>query len=245
MDAPSPDVRAIARHHEHGLTGLEAHAVQSTCVGAAPRFWMPLLKVFADSGFYGASTQDIADVLGIRQASLYYYFPSEEVALEEVCLRGVEGFLERAVASGAAREKIERLMRAHLIPLTDRRSYVRTFLNERQHLPADSRRRIGRLSRAYKRLIEIVLKSGVRDGEFRPDLDCRLTTLAFLATCNGVAAWYGKEPETTIEKVASEYVRLLLSGIRGRGVRNRTTSSVERRSALRTGRWRTIQEGHS
>ena len=30
-------------------------------------------KVFARRGYHGASTQDIADVLGIRQASLYYY----------------------------------------------------------------------------------------------------------------------------------------------------------------------------
>ena len=38
-------------------------------------------KVFAERGYHGATTQDIADVLGIRQASLYYYFPSKEVAL--------------------------------------------------------------------------------------------------------------------------------------------------------------------
>jgi AcrR family transcriptional regulator len=30
-------------------------------------------KVFARRGYHGASTQDIADVLGMRQASLYYY----------------------------------------------------------------------------------------------------------------------------------------------------------------------------
>ena len=35
-------------------------------------------KVFARRGYHGASTQDIADVLGIRQASLYYYFESKE-----------------------------------------------------------------------------------------------------------------------------------------------------------------------
>ena len=39
-------------------------------------------KVFARRGYHGAATQDIADVLGIRQASLYYYIPSKEVALE-------------------------------------------------------------------------------------------------------------------------------------------------------------------
>jgi TetR/AcrR family transcriptional regulator, cholesterol catabolism regulator len=174
-------------------------------------------QVFAARGYHGASTQDIADVLGIRQASLYYYFPSKEVALEQVCLRGVEGFLESAVsvaaASGTAREKIQSILRAHLAPLLDRRAFVRTFLNERQHLPTESRRRIGRLSRAYERLIEDILKSGVRDGEFRRNLDCRLAALALLGIANAVAAWYGREPKATVERVASEYAHIFLSGI--------------------------------
>src|SRR3954454_9744659 len=74
-------------------------------------------RVFAERGFHGATTQDIADVLGIRQASLYYYFPSKEVALEEVCARGVEGFFEAAavIAAGpeTARIKLERLIASH------------------------------------------------------------------------------------------------------------------------------------
>ena len=53
-------------------------------------------RVFAERGYHGASTQDIADVLGIRQASLYYYFRSKEMALEQVCMQGVGGFFETA-----------------------------------------------------------------------------------------------------------------------------------------------------
>ena len=93
----------------------------------------------------------------------------------------------------------------------DRRPYLRTFLNERQHLPSDSRRRIGRLSWAYEHLKK-VLKSGVRDVEFRRDLDCRLAALALLGVTNAVAAWYGKETKATVDTIASEYARLYLSG---------------------------------
>ena len=81
-------------------------------------------RVFASKGFHGASTQDIADELGIRQASIYYYFPSKDVALEKVCLIGAEGFYESAKAiadgEGAATEKIARLCAAHTTPLIDR-----------------------------------------------------------------------------------------------------------------------------
>ena len=64
----------------------------------APQIIEAAARVFAERGFHGATTQDIADVLGIRQASLYYYFSSKEAALELVCLRGVEGFFEAAKA---------------------------------------------------------------------------------------------------------------------------------------------------
>src|SRR5690348_17883325 len=62
----------------------------------APQIIDAAARVFAERGFHGATTQDIADVLGIRQASLYYYFSSKEAALELVCLKGVEGFFEAA-----------------------------------------------------------------------------------------------------------------------------------------------------
>jgi AcrR family transcriptional regulator len=190
-------------------------------------------QVFAERGFHGASTQDIADVLGIRQASLYYYFPAKEVALEEVCMRGVEGFLEAAIAiagaPGTARDKLARLIEAHLSPLLDRRDYMRTFLNERQHLRNESRRRIGRLSRAYERLIEDIVQAGVRGGEFRLDINCRITALALLGMTNAVAAWFGKEPKMTVEKIGSEFVRLLLSGIGSDGPSRRAKSHSGRR----------------
>src|SRR5262245_26908235 len=111
----------------------------------APEIIEAAARVFAERGFHGATTQDIADVLGIRQSSLYYYFPSKEGALELVCLHGGVGYFEvaKAIASGpgAAADKLARLIKSHLAPLTDRSDFVRVFLNERQHLPSESRRR--------------------------------------------------------------------------------------------------------
>src|ERR1700674_5126248 len=86
----------------------------------APEIIEAAARVFAERGFHGATTQDIADVLGIRQASLYYYFSSKEAALELVCARGAEGFLEAAaiIASGpeSATDKLRLLILAHLSP---------------------------------------------------------------------------------------------------------------------------------
>src|SRR5512143_4259982 len=86
----------------------------------APQIIDAAARVFAERGFHGATTQDIANVLGIRQASLYYYFPSKEGALELVCLHGVAGFVEvaKSIAAGpgTATEKLTRLVKSHLSP---------------------------------------------------------------------------------------------------------------------------------
>jgi len=184
-------------------------------------------QVFAERGFHGATTQDIADVLGIRQASLYYYFPSKEVALEHVCARGAEGFLEAAavIAAGpeSVTEKLRRLIIAHLSPLLDRPDFVRVFHNERKHLPLASRRRIGKTVRAYERVIEEVLKAGIRNGEFRADLDPRLVTFGILGMVKSVAGWFDKEAGAKIERIVEEFFRLLVEGIAAGGGGRRPT----------------------
>jgi TetR/AcrR family transcriptional regulator, cholesterol catabolism regulator len=182
----------------------------------APEIIEAAARVFAERGFHGATTQDIADVLGIRQASLYYYFASKEEALELVCLQGVAGYFEvaKAIAAGpgTAADKLSRLIKAHLSPLTDRSDFVRVFLHERQHLPAESRRRIGRWSRGLERVFEDVLKDGMRRGEFRPELDPRLVVLGILGMANAVASWYRHE-DVAIERISAEFVRLAVHGI--------------------------------
>jgi AcrR family transcriptional regulator len=173
-------------------------------------------RVFAERGYHGASTQDIADLLGIRQASLYYYFPSKEIALEQVCMQGVAGFLEteQAIAAGpgTAPEKLAGLVRAHIAPLLDRSHFVRVFLTQRQFLPTPSRRRIGKLSRAIEQIFEDVIRQGIRKGAFRADADARLATLAILGMCNAVASWYGREG-VSIERIGGAFVALALRGL--------------------------------
>jgi AcrR family transcriptional regulator len=180
-------------------------------------------QVFARKGFHGASTQDIADVLGVRQASLYYYFPSKEVALEMVCARGVEGFVEAAIrvteGNGTASDKLRGLIASHLNPLRDRLDYVKVFLNERKHLPTESRHRIGRHSRAVERIFEDVLRAGRESGEFRADLDPRLAALAILGMVNTVPIWHETERGADLDRVTEQFAALVLDGVRRKGSR--------------------------
>ncbi len=180
-------------------------------------------QVFAAKGFHGASTQDIADVLGIRQASLYYYFKSKDDALRIVCEKGAAGFHERAKkiveAPGASREKLATLITAHLAPLEDRADYVRVFLRERQHLSPAARKTIDAHARRVETCFETVIAQGMSYGAFSPRHDPRLATLAILAMVNAVPFWKDTSRRNARGKLAAsaarEIAQMALGGLTG------------------------------
>jgi TetR/AcrR family transcriptional regulator, cholesterol catabolism regulator len=180
--------------------------------------------VFAARGYHGASTQDIADRLGMRQASLYYYFPSKEAALELVCLRGVEGYVEHALAAangpGTAIDKLAAILGSHLSAMSEHAAFSRAFLRERRFLPPAARRRIGRVARRYERIVEGVLEAGIAAGELRADLDPKLAMLGILGMVNAAVDWHDKKPGLTAGRIAAGFTRLAVAGIAAkRGLR--------------------------
>jgi AcrR family transcriptional regulator len=174
-------------------------------------------RVFAERGYHGTTTQAIADVLGMRQASLYYYFPSKEAALEEVCARGTDGFVE-----GAERvmqmdkpplEKLKLLIASHLAPIETMPDYVRVFINERRYLPDASRKRVGRKSRRIERFFEQVIQAGIDDGSIRAGTNARLAMLAVLGMCNAVINWRGSDRNMDILGIARGFAEIVAKGL--------------------------------
>src|SRR6187399_1379628 len=132
--AKACDNHRVLRTCPTRANGMNVLAMPSTRRNASQRRRAPQIidaaaKVFAERGYHGATTQDIADVLGIRQASLYYYFPSKEVALEVVCARSAEGFLTTAQAiaagPGTPTERLSALIRSHVSPILERGDYIK------------------------------------------------------------------------------------------------------------------------
>ncbi|HLS85937.1 MAG TPA: TetR/AcrR family transcriptional regulator [Burkholderiales bacterium] len=174
--------------------------------------------MFERRGYHGATTQDIAEELGIRQATLYYYFRSKEAALEQVCLLGVEIYVQRAEAIAArkasASERLRALIHNHLAPLSDQPAYVRVFIRERRYLPDDARHKVGKLARRYETVFESVIKDGIKAGDFRRDAQPRLTALAVLGMCNAGTAWFGRDPKVTPAMLVDEFAKFALEGLR-------------------------------
>lgn len=174
-------------------------------------------RVLARKGYARTSTADIANELGIRQASLYYYFTGKEDALLQVCEVGAAGQLERLreiAASGLPpTEQIRRTVESLLFSMRDRYDFVKVFLTERHLLVDASRARLKRHTQAYGSLLEQILKRGVSAGVLRPGIDCNLTMRAVLGLANSAIYWYTPQGSISIDAVARHFNDLVLTGI--------------------------------
>ncbi len=74
-----------------------------------------------------------------------------------------------------------------------------------------------------------VLQEGVKTHEFRRGLDCRMAALAAIGMCNAAAAWYGREPEASLERISGAFKQLLVEGV----VRPQPAATPRRRRAGR------------
>jgi AcrR family transcriptional regulator len=151
-------------------------------------------EVFAEKGYDGCSTQDIADRLGILKGSLYYYTDSKESLLfelvEETMRQGLLVVEKIAEQKKPAVDRLRELVRAHIDYLTDNLVNIKLLLHERRSLAPAHRQVVRELEEAYQARMRTLVSEGQADGSIRKDLDPGIATLAILGALNWLYRWY-------------------------------------------------------
>lgn len=149
--------------------------VREEILGAARR-------LFRERGFTATSTREIARAAGLRQPSLFHYFPSKEAILKEVALGAVEPVLEfirderaRRQAADVAFYRLVRFDTHHLC--TDDNALAAPFLFPELKRP--------HMAEFWQRRDDIVahygelLRRGTRSGAFVMEDHATVTHLLF------------------------------------------------------------------
>lgn len=174
-------------------------------------------RQFSERGYQAATIKHIADALGVQPGSLYYYIPSKEHALEQICEVAIDGYVRFSVEVKTSRlpaaDKIRRLIALHLSTLEDRPSFFRVFQENRKDLGDTVRHRIGAQIREYEKNVEAIFRQGIRSGEFPQALNTVHATLTLLGACNSVAIWWNKRSPTSIPELSKDIADMLLNGV--------------------------------
>ena len=173
-------------------------------------------SVFAEKGFHGASTKDIAERMGIKQGSLYYYFKSKEEALGEVCLYGIEDYVERMRSIAASDQpfeaKLMAIITSHLSSYRERNEALKVHNDERLYLPEATRARLKELGSNYRQQLERIFEEGARTGALRDSVECHFAAQAVIGMCNGWGDIIVREPDLDLFDLIQKCTDLVLSG---------------------------------
>jgi len=172
--------------------------------------------VFAEKGFHGSSTRDIAEHMGIKQGSLYYYFKSKEEALGEVCLFGIENYADHMKVIAASDQSFESKLMAtitsHLSSYRERNEALKVYNDERLYLPEEKRRNLKVLGSGYRQQLEEIFEEGVQSGALRSSIDCHFAAQAVIGICNAWGDIIVRDPDLDLFDIIQKCTDLLING---------------------------------
>jgi AcrR family transcriptional regulator len=179
--------------------------------------------MFAERGLRATTVRDIADSAGILSGSLYHHFKSKEQMVEEV-LRDFLDWLFTRYQEIVDTEpdplaRVSGLFMASFEAIEHRHAQVVIYQDEAKRLSSlpqfdfvDDR------NREQRGMWVDVLKQGVAQGCFRPDLDVDLVYRFIRDTTWVSVRWYQPGGPLTAEQVGRQYLAIVLGGITTEGV---------------------------
>jgi len=172
--------------------------------------------VFAEKGFHGSSTKDIAERLGIKQGSLYYYFKSKDEALGEVCLYGIADYASHMEQIAASKQpfaaKLMATVTSHLSSYREKNEAMKVHNDERLYLPEEKRHKLKQLGSKYRQRLEGIFEDAVRDGVLQESTDCHFAAQAVIGMCNAWGDLIVRDAELDLFDVIQKCNDLLLHG---------------------------------
>lgn len=176
-------------------------------------------RVFAEKGFHGATTLDIASEMGIQQGSLYYYFKSKEAALQEVCEYDFSNYVERMKKicgkSQPFEAKILAIVTSHLTNYSQKNNAMKVHNEQRLYLPVERRVVLKELGTTYRRLLEQTLQEGIEQGVVRPDIDTHFVAYSIIGVCNSWGALLFRDSKLNVFETIEQCSDLILYGTLG------------------------------
>ena len=175
-------------------------------------------ELFAERGLRATTVRDIADAAGILSGSLYHHFASKEAIVDEI-LRGfldaLFGEYRTIVDSGLEpRATLEALVRASFEAIHRDRNEVAIYQDELKHLRGNPRfDYLRERNTEFREMWTDVLRRGMESGDFRGDLDVRLTYRFLRDTVWVAVRWYRPDDDNDHAAIADQYLNIVLDGL--------------------------------
>lgn len=172
-------------------------------------------RCFNEKGYSGTSLKDVANILGLTDAALYYYVRNKEELVYLCYVRAAavgREAMQRAQKEGQdGMDTVLRYLRYHIDILVGKRGPI-AIMSEIPSLKPEHRAEVLELSRQHSAMFERILKSGIDDGSIAP-CDVRMTGNAIMGSINWIPKWFHGDPEMA-RAIAENFPAILAKGLR-------------------------------
>ncbi|HET7072623.1 MAG TPA: TetR/AcrR family transcriptional regulator [Mycobacterium sp.] len=192
-------------------------SVTTACVvsssKAAARIRAAAIEAFAEHGYGGTTTRDIAARLGLSAAAMYPHYKSKEELLFVIAYEGHQKTVEWLQAADPVSESPAKRLRAVVAEFARTQAAYhgrsRVVEYELTALSPDHYRVILGLRRKLTRHLREIVEAGAADGSFAvPDADG--VTIAIVSLCVDVCRWFPAGRYADPETVANLHSELAL-----------------------------------
>lgn len=198
---------------------MEARKTQARGDARKERILEIALKIFAESGYYGASLADIAAGAGVSQTGLLHHFRSKPALLGAVLEFRDRKYSERRILTAdeplRGVEALHHQIRMVERTSTDRGTVQLLLVVAAEAINPDHPAHHWLLER-YEWMVgwlESSLRLGIADGTIRPEVDCRAIAHEVFAMEDGLKLQWLIHPHIDIVAVFTEFIDALIDRI--------------------------------
>jgi len=177
------------------------------------------IELFGEKGYHATSIQEISEKAEVSKGAVFHYFPNKGDLLFvihdtfiDIHLEQVERVLMREDL--CASEKLRELILDLVQLIADFKPSVIIFARELRNITEDNLAIIKAKRDKSAYMFRKVIEQGVKEGEFRKDLDIDVTVKAIFGMCDWTYLWMDPNGRLTTREIGVCFWQILMGGLK-------------------------------
>lgn len=203
---------------------LRRHQSRDADRGTLGKFIRAAAELFSKYGYESTSTRDLAALLGMEKATLYYHVEGKEDLLYAICKSSIEQLNSDVDAAMDGIDdpltQLQVWIQAHLFSLLRDQTQHATALAEARALTGERLTEIVAMRKTYQRHVRSLIAAGQKAGRLRTDIEAKYLGMMLEGLLERTVIWYRRNGELKPSELAEIFCSLFVSGARDRPLRS-------------------------
>lgn len=177
------------------------------------------IRCISRQGYHQTTMDDIASEAGLSKGALYWYFKSKDDVMAALCKQQCDEHLE------VLREFAEQKMSIKELTLKTGDKIIELLLHEPDQYKmsfefwalSDENEQVkrahGEVHKIWQETVSNLIKSGIKNGEIKPNIHAKELSIALLAIFDGIFIGYSFDKTLNIRKIWHTAVTAIFEGI--------------------------------